>query len=136
MNRFLWMALLSASALASCHKHNTPANSLSLIGKWRTTVIYDGGFAGTTHNVYPDSLYILTLNKDSTYEYNKNGRVAEKGFFVVSPYKTPNSATDTLGLIFSRHAYMKLSIHLEKDKLRLTAYDIEAAPSSSFIKAD
>ncbi|MBS1662927.1 MAG: hypothetical protein JST68_17915 [Bacteroidetes bacterium] len=135
MNRLLWIALLGVCTLASCHKHNTPASS-GLTGTWMTTVIYDGGFAGTIHNVYPDSLFLLTLNKDSTFEYLRNGRLYSSGTYKVVPYGY-FQVMDTTAIVFSNDTLHHLSIRLDKNNLnlKLTCYEIEAAPSSTFIRA-
>lgn len=134
MNHFLWIFLLGLVTTAGCHKadnDNKPANH-ELTGQWRTTFIYDGGFAGTSHVIPPDSLYILSLNKDSTYDYKWNGRLMGSGTFHVFPFVPNGQSKDTLGLVFSDRPYYAWSIHLDNDKLILSLPQVEAVPSSTF----
>ena len=126
--RLIILALVLLTA--ACSKNAQHGEKLT--GSWRQYYIYEGGFSGASYNVPPDSSFILTLNKDFTYTYNRNGRMENSGTYSVIPFS--NGGIDTKALIFSDRPGYHYLIDLQTRRLKLTLVEMEANPSSSYAR--
>ncbi len=83
MRSLYLFALTVVFFVVSCSKSNNNGDSGSLAGDWRLTAYY-GGFAQIHVQVPDDSMVVLSLHKDSTFQKLVNRQIMESGSYHTS----------------------------------------------------
>jgi len=140
MNRFIWVLLPGILTVTACSKTSS-AKEHKFTATWRQVSGNDGGITGFGYTVPPDSLFILSLNTDSSYVFTQNGRAGLRGTYSMAPFTPPAFPDSNTKIIVFKDrrlwrrnlAHLIPATHLGADTLTITSMDIEG-PSATYIR--
>lgn len=79
MRTLIYSCPLLVLLVTACKKHNDSGN-VPLVGTWKQ-ISWTNGFIGRTYAIPSDSIVLLTLNNDHTFQKATNGTINESGSY-------------------------------------------------------